>query len=79
MNKFFLTGFLCMVVSFVFSHLRVDTNGSYDTTTNLKQIPVKASQSNITINGSELIAGMYMYSLIVNGQVVDTKRMILTK
>ena len=32
----------------------------------------------ITINGGELNPGMYMYSLITDGQVIDTKRMILT-
>lgn len=31
-----------------------------------------------TIDGSELQPGMYMYTLIVDGQEVDTKRMILT-
>lgn len=31
-----------------------------------------------TINGSELEAGMYLYSLITDGQIIDTKRMILT-
>lgn len=36
-------------------------------------------KSNITIQGSELIAGMYLYALIADGKVVDTKRMILTK
>jgi hypothetical protein len=33
---------------------------------------------NITINGNELKAGMYMYSLITDGQLIDTKRMVLT-
>jgi len=33
----------------------------------------------ITINGSDLQAGMYLYTLIVDGKEVDTKRMILTK
>jgi hypothetical protein len=32
----------------------------------------------ITIDGNELHAGMYMYSLIADGKVVDTKRMVLT-
>ena len=32
-----------------------------------------------TINGSDLNAGMYFYTLIVDNDVVDTKRMILTK
>ncbi|MDR0573109.1 MAG: tail fiber domain-containing protein [Tannerella sp.] len=45
----------------------------------LKQLPVGRQQQSIIINGSELTAGMYLYSLIVDGQEVDTKRMILTK
>lgn len=45
----------------------------------VKQIPVNYQQVSITINGSELTAGMYVYSLIVEGKEVDTKRMILTK
>ena len=34
---------------------------------------------NIFIQGSELQAGMYMYTLLVNNMIVDTKRMVLTK
>ena len=45
----------------------------------IKQVQVNNYQSSITINGSELTAGMYLYSLIVDGREVDTKRMILTK
>lgn len=33
---------------------------------------------NTQINGSTLSAGMYYYSLVVNGQIIDTKKMILT-
>ncbi|MDD2635372.1 MAG: tail fiber domain-containing protein [Bacteroidales bacterium] len=33
---------------------------------------------NIIINGGDFEAGMYVYSLIVNGKETDTKRMILT-
>lgn len=47
--------------------------------TMLKQIQVSSQQPSVTINGSELSAGMYLYSLIVDGQLVDTKRMILTR
>jgi hypothetical protein len=36
-------------------------------------------KSSITINGSELQAGMYLYTLIVDGKEVDTKKMILTE
>ncbi len=32
----------------------------------------------IIINGGEYKAGMYMYSLIADGKVIDTKRMVLT-
>ena len=33
----------------------------------------------ITIEGNTLQAGIYLYSLIADGQVIDTKQMILTK
>jgi hypothetical protein len=36
-------------------------------------------KKNIIINGSEFNAGMYLYALITDGKVIDTKRMILTK
>lgn len=46
----------------------------------LKSFPINATGKNqLTINGSELKAGMYIYSLIVNNKEVDTKRMILLK
>ncbi len=35
-------------------------------------------KGNITIQGSEFISGMYLYALIADGKVIDTKRMILT-
>lgn len=35
--------------------------------------------TSITIEGNKLDAGMYLYTLITDGQEVDTKRMILTK
>lgn len=33
----------------------------------------------VTIQGGELEAGMYMYALIVDGKLVDTKQMVLTE
>lgn len=45
----------------------------------LKQIPVDASMQSVTIGGNELSLGIYLYSLVVNGQEIDTKRMILSK
>lgn len=51
-----------------------DMNGAQ-----LKCIPLDIeAHGNITITGNEFKAGMYMYSLIVDGQLIDTKRMVLT-
>ena len=36
-------------------------------------------KGSVTINGGELYAGMFMYSLIVDSKEMDYKRMILTK
>ena len=36
-------------------------------------------ETSIVIDGGSLSAGMYLYALIADGQVIDTKRMILTK
>lgn len=33
----------------------------------------------VTLSGGTLAAGMYVYSLVVDGQIVDTRQMILTK
>jgi hypothetical protein len=43
------------------------------------EIPVSAGQESVTIQGYELSSGMYLYSLVINGQEIDTKRMILSK
>ena len=46
----------------------------------IKRIAVTGrSESAVTIHGSELQAGMYIYALIADGQEIDSKRMILTK
>ncbi len=43
------------------------------------EIPVSAGQESVTIQGYELSSDMYLYSLVINGQEIDTKRMILSK
>ena len=46
----------------------------------VKRITVSdRGESAVTLHGSELQAGMYIYALIADGQEVDSKRMILTK
>lgn len=48
--------------------------------TEIKSYPItRTGEQSVTINGSELNPGMYMYTLIVDGQEIDTKRMILTR
>ena len=52
-----------------------DMNGSQ-----IEQIALtERGESSVTVNGGQLSAGMYLYSLIADGKVIDTKRMILTK
>lgn len=45
----------------------------------LKNLPISSGTESVTVNAYELGAGMYLYSLIVNGKEIDTKRMIITK
>lgn len=46
----------------------------------LESYPIRAFGANsITISGGHLSAGIYLYSLVADGHVIDTKRMILTK
>jgi len=46
----------------------------------LKAYPLTQTGFNtITLLGSELSAGMYLYTLVVDNEIIDTKRMILTK
>lgn len=45
----------------------------------LKKLPISSRMDCVTVGGWELGEGMFLYSLIVNGQVIDTKRMVITK
>ena len=45
----------------------------------LQRHNVSSSDESLTIDGTQLGAGMYLYSLIVDGKEIDTKRMILSK
>ncbi len=51
----------------------------FDMQGNLLKKENAMGQDYMIVKGTELHAGMYIYSLIVNGKEVDTKRMILTK
>ena len=45
----------------------------------LREYPVSSTTESVSVNGYELGQGMFLYSLIVNGQEIDTKKMIITK
>ena len=46
----------------------------------LKSIPVynTGGEGTITLSGGKFRAGMYLYTLIADGRIIDTKRMVLT-
>ena len=45
----------------------------------LKEYPVSSGNGSISVSGYELGEGMFFYSLVVNGQEIDTKKIIISK
>lgn len=45
----------------------------------IKKLPISSGMNSVSVGGYELGEGMFLYSLIVNGQVIDTKRMVISK
>ena len=45
----------------------------------LIKMPISSGMESVSIGGYELGEGMFLYSLIVNGQEIDTKKMVITK
>lgn len=46
----------------------------------LRRIPLnKDGDSTVEVNGGEMDPGMYMYSMIVENQIIDTKQMVITQ
>lgn len=45
----------------------------------LKKLPISSGIDSVSIGGYELGEVMFLYSLIINGQVTDTKRMVISK
>jgi len=45
----------------------------------IKKLPVSSGMESVSIGGYELGEGMFLYSLVVNGQEIDTKRMIISR
>lgn len=45
----------------------------------LKKLPLSSGMDSVSVGGYELGEGMFLYSLIVNGLEIDTKKMMITK
>lgn len=45
----------------------------------VKKLPITAGMDSVSFGGYEIGEGMFLYSLVVNGQEIDTKRMIIRK
>ena len=45
----------------------------------VKKLLVSTGDESVTVPGYEIGEGMFLYTLMVNGQEIDTKRMIITK
>ncbi|MBN2635082.1 MAG: hypothetical protein JXR61_02345 [Prolixibacteraceae bacterium] len=48
--------------------------------TQLQQYSINGKRKqSVTIYGNSFVPGIYLYTLVIDGREVDTKRMILTK
>lgn len=45
----------------------------------IKRLPISSGMDSVSVGGYELGEGMFLYSLIVNGQEIDTKKMVISK
>lgn len=45
----------------------------------VKKLPVTPGMDSVSFRGYEIGEGMFLYSLVVNGQEIDTKKMIISK
>ena len=45
----------------------------------LKKLPISSGETSVKVNSWELGEGMFLYTLMVNGQEIDTKKMIITR
>jgi hypothetical protein len=46
----------------------------------ISRFPVlKTGKGQVSVNAENMVAGMYLYSLVIDGREIDSKRMVLTK
>ena len=68
----------CLVSTMMSAQFEVQSTG-FSTSSNLVMDGVMGvANGKVTLSASEFAAGIYIYSLVINNQVVDSKRMTLT-
>ena len=45
----------------------------------IKKLPISSGMESVSVGGYELGEGMFLYSLIINGKEIDTKKMVISK
>lgn len=45
----------------------------------IKSIAVQGAEGSVSVSASEMAAGLYLYSLIIDGREIATKRMVVNK
>lgn len=66
-------------------YIPVDSKNAKIIIHDLQGLEIKALEltqkgnGNVVINGSELKPGMYLYTLVIDNKIIDSKRMLLTK
>ena len=76
-NPFNSNSIIHYVIPGRFSNARVDFTDNLGKV--IKSVSVKSSTGNITVDGSLLSSGTYQYTLVVDGKIIDTKRMAISK
>jgi len=76
-NPFNSNSVIHYVIPGRFSNARIDFTDNLGKV--IKSVSVKSSTGNITVDGSMLSSGTYQYTLVVDGRVIDTKRMAVSK
>ena len=76
-NPFNSKSIIHYVIPGRFSNARVDFTDNLGKV--IKSVSIKSATGNITVDGSLLSSGTYQYTLVVDGKVIDTKRMAISK
>ncbi|MBL7683919.1 MAG: hypothetical protein JNK00_11215 [Flavipsychrobacter sp.] len=45
----------------------------------IKNVTIQGTEGNVSVSAAEMAVGLYLYSLIIGGKEIATKRMIVSK